>query len=199
MGNYLTRNEEDQYLSDKQMKRFRELTGLSPTAIEEMHARYMNLKGDSKLLKASHLTKLFAKKQPVDPSEELSAETLQNPVADFVVNAMFRENATTEMTFEQFICSLAKFQHTGNPICSLRAKAAFLFNVYDLDRDGVLNRSDLSGILDRLLSTYPNDYNIDSIAGNILHEFKTNEISFEQFMEVLEFMDIETKMSMHLG
>uniref|UniRef100_A0A1I8ICN7 EF-hand domain-containing protein n=1 Tax=Macrostomum lignano TaxID=282301 RepID=A0A1I8ICN7_9PLAT len=87
-------------------------------------------------------------------------ELYVNPVSQFLLDAFFRDR--NEINFLEF----------GRPTSINRreAKLRFLFDMYDLDRDGVISVDEVHRMLEELLGRHGRPDQVLSIARRIVHE-----------------------------
>ncbi|MED6291177.1 Ca2+-binding actin-bundling protein (actinin), alpha chain (EF-Hand protein superfamily) [Characodon lateralis] len=131
-----------------------------------------------------------------------------NPLGDRIINAFFPEGED-QVNFKGFMRTLAHFRPiedneknknppANEPLNSRTNKLLFAFRLYDLDRDDKISRDELLQVLRMMVGVNISDDQLGSIADRTIQEADTNGdscISFQEFMKVLEKVDVEQKMS----
>lgn len=131
-----------------------------------------------------------------------------NPLGDRIINAFFPEGED-QVNFRGFMRTLAHFRPiedneksknapTSEPLNSRTNKLLFAFRLYDLDRDDKISRDELLQVLRMMVGVNISDEQLGSIADRTIQEADTNgdnSISFNEFIKVLEKVDVEQKMS----
>ncbi|KAI5108487.1 calcineurin B-likeous protein 1 [Silurus meridionalis] len=130
-----------------------------------------------------------------------------NPLGDRIINAFFSEG-DDQVNFRGFMRTLAHFRPVEDneknkdpniePLNSRNNKLLFAFRLYDLDRDDKISRDELLQVLRMMVGVNISDEQLGSIADRTIQEADTNGdlcISFNEFIKVLEKVDVEQKMS----
>jgi calcineurin B family protein 1 len=117
---------------------------------------------------------------------------------------MMRENPDQLETvnFRQFMRVLARFRPVkakgANELNSRLEKLKFAFNMYDLDCDDKISRSELLSVLHMMVGANISEEQLGSIADRTIMEADEDQdgaISFAEFVKVMEKVDVEQKMS----
>ncbi|XP_042579048.1 tescalcin a isoform X2 [Cyprinus carpio] len=122
-----------------------------------------------------------------------------------------------EIGFEEFVMVLSFFR-PPKPRTSdeemkniKKEKLRFLFNMHDTDNDGVITLDEYRRVVEELLSSYEtigaetakaiSDAAMLEVASVTVGQMGPDEfyegITFEQFMQILKNVEIETKMNIH--
>uniref|UniRef100_A0A671QX44 Calcineurin B homologous protein 3 n=1 Tax=Sinocyclocheilus anshuiensis TaxID=1608454 RepID=A0A671QX44_9TELE len=175
--------------------------------INNLHNRFMYLTQDEDTLRREHL-------------ENISNLAL-NPIRRQIIEAFFdkrnlgekEKGCLQEIGFEEFVTVLSFFRppkpHTADEEIKniKKEKLRFLFNMHDTDNDGVITLEEYG----RLLSSYESigaetakaisDAAMLEVASVTVGQMGPDEfyegITFEQFMQILKNVEIETKMNIH--
>ncbi|XP_053177542.1 calcineurin B homologous protein 2 [Scomber japonicus] len=163
----------------------------------------------------AHILRLHERFESLDKNEtgELRPEDLEtvreldmNPIGDRIVNAFFPPGRDT-LDFPSFVRILAHFRPsdtnrpkdaTQEPANSRTGKLRFVFQLYDLDKDGKISRFELLQVLRAMLGLQVTEEQLQSIAERAIQEADMDSddaISFDEFKKSLEKVDIEHKMS----
>ncbi|RXN07084.1 calcineurin B -like protein [Labeo rohita] len=122
-----------------------------------------------------------------------------------------------EIGFEEFVTVLAFFRPPKPRIPDeevkiiRKEKLRFLFNMHDTDNDGVITLEEYRRVVEELLSSYEtigaetakaiSDGAMLEVASVTVGQMAPDEfyegITFEQFMQILQNLEIETKMNIH--
>ncbi|XP_065137382.1 calcineurin B homologous protein 2 [Paramisgurnus dabryanus] len=169
-------------------------TGFSSAHIIRLHDRFKYLDREKK----GHLC-------PQDFGEIKGLA--MNPIGDRIIDAFFPPGRET-VDFQTFVRILAHFRpvdknrpkepNSSEPINSRINKLKFVFQMYDLDKDGKISRHDLLKVLRGMLEMQVTDEQLDSIAERTIQEADLDgdgTISFEEFRKSLEKVNIDHKMS----
>ncbi|PAA72217.1 hypothetical protein BOX15_Mlig032414g2 [Macrostomum lignano] len=144
---------------ENQIKDIQEETGLSKEQLQRLYSRFIALDKQSEgSLRREDLERI--------------PELYVNPVSQFLLDAFFRDR--NEINFLEFVKFLATFRPVdeGRPTSINRreAKLRFLFDMYDLDRDGVISVDEVHRMLEELLGRHGRPDQVLSIARRIVHE-----------------------------
>ena len=143
----------------------------------------------------------------------------ENPVRDRIIEVLFEDHASQgKLNFRQFAKVFATFKRspggssnkkkedtsetTSNEPSSRENKLRFLFNMYDRDKDGCINKTELLSILNMLVGDNLPQDQMNALAERTLTELQTdndvgqNWITFKKFCETMKKIDIEDKMTM---
>uniref|UniRef100_A0A672QRX7 Calcineurin B homologous protein 3 n=1 Tax=Sinocyclocheilus grahami TaxID=75366 RepID=A0A672QRX7_SINGR len=179
--------------------------------INNLHNRFMYLTQDEDTLRREHL-------------ENISNLAL-NPIRRQIIEAFFdkrnlgekEKGCLQEIGFEEFITVLSFFRppkpHTADEEMKniKKEKLRFLFNMHDTDNDGVITLEEYGRVVEELLSSYEtigaetakaiSDAAMLEVASVTVGQMGPDEfyegITFEQFMQILKNLEIETKMNIH--
>ncbi|KAL7670284.1 hypothetical protein ACOME3_005223 [Neoechinorhynchus agilis] len=106
-------------------------------------------------------------------------ELRSNRLLDRVIS-LFDEDRNGEVDFDEFINGVGTFTVKGE--CEMKLR--FLFNVYDINRDGYISRDELYQVLRKVVGTQMNDRQLsDVVEMTILYWDKDmdGKISFKEF------------------
>ncbi|MBZ3882614.1 Calcineurin B homologous protein 1 [Sciurus carolinensis] len=163
----------------------------------------------------SQIARLYKRFTTLDKEENgtLSREDFQripelaiNPLGDRIISA-FIPDGEDQVNFRGFIRILAHFRpidaksKDGNgsePLNSRINKLRFAFQLYDLDKDDKISRSELLQVLHMMVGVNIPDEQLGVIADRTIQEADQDgdgAISFTEFVKVLEKVQIEQKMS----
>uniref|UniRef100_A0A3Q2U2B7 Calcineurin-like EF-hand protein 1 n=1 Tax=Fundulus heteroclitus TaxID=8078 RepID=A0A3Q2U2B7_FUNHE len=174
-------------LREEEIEEIKKETGFSHSQITRLYSRFTSLdKGENGFL--GRIIKIP-----------------ESPMCRRVV-VSFRED---QVNFKGFMRTLAHFRPiedneknknppTSEPLNSRTNKLLFAFRLYDLDRDDKISRDELLQVLRMMVGVNISDDQLGSIADRTIQEADTNGdncISFQEFIKVLEKVDVEQKMS----
>ena len=135
-----------------------------------------------------------------------------NPMVERILS-IFDENGTDEVNFNQFVQVLSVFRSTHDVeaqcgrdeaeaekrIAQLRTKKIlFMFKIYDIKKDGFIDKEELMEVLKMMVSTYVNQSDLVAIVDQTFREAdfdKDEKLSFEEFTHVIEHTDIGQRLS----
>ncbi|TRY87497.1 hypothetical protein DNTS_035319 [Danionella cerebrum] len=169
-------------------------TGFSPEQIRNLHDRFQCLTQGEDTLRREHLENI---------------DNLNLGETD--------KGCVLEIGFEEFVKVLAFFRPpkprtAEDETKSIRKqKLRFLFNMHDSDNDGVITLDEYRRVVEELLSSYEtieaetakaiSDAAMLEVASVTVGQMGPDEfyegITFEQFMQILKDLEIETKMNIH--
>ncbi|XP_016421768.1 calcineurin B homologous protein 3-like [Sinocyclocheilus rhinocerous] len=186
-------------------------TGFSIEQIKNLHNRFMYLTQDEDTLRRKHL-------------ENISNLAL-NPIRRQIIEAFFDKRnmgekgkgCLQEIGFEEFVTVLSFFRppkpRTADEDMKniKKEKLRFLFNMHDTDNDGIITLDEYRRVVEELLSSYEtigaetakaiSDAAMLEVASVTVGQMGPDEfyegITFEQFMQILKDVEIETKMNIH--
>jgi Ca2+-binding EF-hand superfamily protein len=119
-----------------------------------------------------------------------------NPFVDRIFR-IFDVKPDQKVTFMEFVSAVAVFSDRG----AKADKVKFLFQIYDLDDDGVISREDLRGVLKCILPDSTDAADIDMLVVKTFDECdrdKDGVIDGKEFFEVVAATDVETKVRIKL-
>uniref|UniRef100_A0A672N9S6 Calcineurin B homologous protein 3 n=1 Tax=Sinocyclocheilus grahami TaxID=75366 RepID=A0A672N9S6_SINGR len=178
--------------------------------IKNLHNRFMYLTQDEDTLRREHL-------------ENISNLAL-NPIRRQIIEAFFdkrnmgekERGCLQEIGFEEFVTVLSFFRppkpRTADEMKNIKKeKLRFLFNMHDTDNDGIITLDEYRHVVEELLSSYEtigaetakaiSDAAMLEVASVTVGQMGPGEfyegITFEQFMQILKDVEIETKMNIH--
>ena len=164
-------------------------TGFTAKQIKRLYSRFTALDKDN----TGYLTRADFNRIP-----ELNI----NPLGKRIIDVLLEDNGKNEqINFRQFANVFSTFRRNtkGELIVknTREDKLKFLFSVYDRDRDDLINKEELLAILNMLVGgNLPQDQ-MNAIIDRTIEELSTNgSITFKQFCDTLQKIDIEDKMSM---
>ncbi|KAK7164055.1 hypothetical protein R3I94_002699 [Phoxinus phoxinus] len=186
-------------------------TGFSIEQMKNLHNRFMYLTQDEDTLRREHL--------------ENMTDLALNPIRRQIIEAFFdtrnmgekEKGCLQEIGFEEFVTVLAFFKPPKPHIAEeerktiKKEKLRFLFNMHDTDNDGVITLDEYKRVVEELLSSTEtigaetakaiSDAAMLEVASETVGRMGPDEfyegITFEQFMQILKDIEIETKMSVH--
>uniref|UniRef100_H3DPV7 Calcineurin-like EF-hand protein 1 n=1 Tax=Tetraodon nigroviridis TaxID=99883 RepID=H3DPV7_TETNG len=181
-------------LREEEIEEIKKETGFSHSQITRLYSRFTSLdKGENGTLSREDFQRI--------------PELAINPLGDRIINAFFPEGED-QVNFRGFMRTLAHFRPiedneknknpTVEPLNSRTNKLLFAFRLYDLDRDDKISRDELLQVLRMMVGVNISDDQLGSIADRTIQEADTNgdnSISFNEFIKVLEKVDVEQKMS----
>lgn len=182
-------------LREEEIEEIKKETGFSHSQITRLYSRFTSLdKGENGTLSREDFQRI--------------PELAINPLGDRIINAFFPEGED-QVNFRGFMRTLAHFRPiedneksknaaASEPLNSRTNKLLFAFRLYDLDRDDKISRDELLQVLRMMVGVNISDEQLGSIADRTIQEADTNgdnSISFNEFIKVLEKVDVEQKMS----
>ncbi|KTG06271.1 hypothetical protein cypCar_00024011 [Cyprinus carpio] len=186
-------------------------TGFSIEQIKNLHNRFIYLTQAEDTLRREHL--------------ENVSDLALNPIRRQIIEAFFdkrnmgekEKGCLQEIGFEEFVTVLSFFRppkpHTADEEMKniKKEKLRFLFNMHDTDNDGIITLDEYRRVVEELLSSYEimgaetakaiTDAAMLEVASVTVGQMGPDEfyegITFEQFMQILKDVEIETKMNIH--
>ncbi|KAG1957939.1 tescalcin a [Pimephales promelas] len=186
-------------------------TGFSIEQMKNLHNRFIYLTQDEGTLRREHL-------------ENISDLAL-NPIRRQIIEAFFdtrnlgqkEKSCLQEIGFEEFVTVLAFFKPPKPHLAEeerktiKKEKLRFLFNMHDTDNDGIITLDEYRRVVKELLSSTETigaetakaitDAAMLEVASETVGQMGPDEfyegITFEQFMQILKDIEIETKMNVH--
>ncbi|KAL3313938.1 Ca2+-binding actin-bundling protein (actinin), alpha chain (EF-Hand protein superfamily) [Cichlidogyrus casuarinus] len=123
-----------------------------------------------------------------------------NPLGDRIVNQFFENKE--ELNFHDYVRKLASFRkvkhNQGTVYSNKEAKLRFLFGMYDIDGDEKITPNELFGMLRLMVGSNISEDQVINIGDRTMAEADINGdgyITYEEFREAFENVDIEEKMS----
>jgi calcineurin B family protein 1 len=184
-------------LQQEEIQQIQKETGFSSKQIIRLYSRFTSLdkNGNGFLLKEDFMR---------------IPELAINPLAPRIINlfcSLSREDnpdqsASETVNFRQFMSTLARFRPVkpkgNNELNNRMEKLKSAFNMYDLDNDDKISRSELLNVLHMMVGANISEEQLGSIADRTIMEADEDQdgaISFEEFVKVMEKVDVEQKMS----
>uniref|UniRef100_K1RFQ9 Sulfhydryl light chain n=1 Tax=Magallana gigas TaxID=29159 RepID=K1RFQ9_MAGGI len=94
--------------------------------------------------------------------------------------------------------SRASIQLQEAELNEIQSETGFAFRMYDLDGDDKISKDELLSVLHMMVGANISEEQLGSIADRTISEADTdgdNQISFEEFVQAMERVDVEQKMS----
>uniref|UniRef100_A0A665VX83 EF-hand domain-containing protein n=1 Tax=Echeneis naucrates TaxID=173247 RepID=A0A665VX83_ECHNA len=172
-------------LREEEIEEIKKETGFSHSQITRLYSRFTSLdKGENGTLSREDFQRI--------------PELAINPLGDRIINAFFPEGED-QVNFRGFMRTLAHFRPIEDNEKNKNYSGDFIaFRLYDLDRDDKISRDELLQVLRMMVGVNISDEQLGSIADRTIQEADTNgdnSISFNEFIKVLEKVDVEQKMS----
>lgn len=177
-------------LQEAELNEIQSETGFSHNQIVRLYSRFTSLdKGAIGCLSREDFLRI--------------PELAINPLGDRIVHAFFTESNNETVNFRQFMRVLARFRPTKsnqnkNKLNTREEKLKFAFRMYDLDGDDKISKDELLSVLHMMVGANISEEQLGSIADRTISEADTdgdNQISFEEFVQAMERVDVEQKMS----
>uniref|UniRef100_A0A8C7AKK6 Calcineurin like EF-hand protein 2 n=1 Tax=Neovison vison TaxID=452646 RepID=A0A8C7AKK6_NEOVI len=135
-----------------------------------------------------------------------------NPLGERIIDSFFPDG-NLRVDFPGFVRVLAHFRPVDDddsgmrdpkqpePLNSRMNKLRFVFQLYDLDRDGKISRHEMLQVLRLMVGVQVTEEQLESITDRTVQEADEDgdgAVSFLEFTKSLEKMDIEQKMSIRI-
>ncbi|KAH8743930.1 calcineurin regulatory subunit B [Hyaloscypha finlandica] len=117
-----------------------------------------------------------------------------NPLATRMI-AIFDEDGSGNVDFQEFINSLSAFSTKGNK----EEKMRYAFKVYDIDRDGYISNGELFVVLKMMVGSNLKDTQLQQIVDKTMMEAdldRDGKISFEEFSMFVSNTDVSMSMTL---
>eukprot|EP01135_Chromosphaera_perkinsii_P001278 Nk52_evm5s164 gene=Nk52_evmTU5s164 len=167
-------------LSDEEISEVQNISGFKPEEIKRLYRRFKQLD------KANTGT--------ISTDDFLAIpELAMNPLVTRVI-AIFDEQHNDSVNFKQFVTALSVFRVDG----SVKDKQRFAFKVYDIDGDGFISSGELFEVLKMMVGVNIGNDQLEQIVEKTIAEAdkdKDGKLCYEEFVEVLQLVDIDSKMS----
>jgi len=124
-----------------------------------------------------------------------------NPLGDRIVHAFFMDGSNDGVNFRQFLRTLARFRPVKDKFSKINSreeKLRFAFRMYDLDDNNYISREELLAVLHMMVGANISEDQLGSIADRTIAEVDASGddvLSFEEFLKVMQKVDVEQKMS----
>jgi calcineurin B homologous protein 1 len=163
-------------------------TGFSSSQIKRLYNRFTTLDKNN----MGYLTRQDFLRIP---------ELHVNPLRDRVIEVLIEDSGSDDkINFKQFAKVLSTFRRSEKKdefkTNNRENRLKFLFNVYDRDKDERINRQELLSILNMLVGANLPEEQMGAIAERAIAEIGDTDITFKQFCDTLEKIDVDDKMSM---
>lgn len=171
-------------------------TGFTSNQIKRLYNRFISLDKDN----TGYLTKNTLTRIP---------ELHINPLRDRIIEVLISDYGTEKkLNFKQFAKVLSIFRRrvhaemTQQQLQNSReSKLKFIFDIYDRDKDNRINKSELTSILSLLVGANLPEEQMNAIAERTIAELASAGdieygITYEQFCNTLNKIDVDEKMSM---
>ncbi|CAF0939235.1 unnamed protein product [Didymodactylos carnosus] len=125
-----------------------------------------------------------------------------NPLGERLVDVIIQDHGeANKIDFQQFVRMLARFRRgkANTQYNTKEKKLRFLFSMYDRNHDSKIDRNELLEILKMMVGGNIHDEQIATIADHTIGELDSDgdlSITFEEFCETLQRIDVDEKMSM---
>nr|XP_034491234.1 calcineurin B homologous protein 1-like [Marmota flaviventris] len=182
-------------LRNEELEAIKKETGFSHSQIAHLYRRFTTLdKEESGSLSREDFQRI--------------PELAINPLGDRIISAFFPDGED-QVNFRGFIRILAHFRLIDNdvknkdvigsePLNSRINKLRFAFQLYNLDKDDKISRSELLQVLHMMVGVNISDEQLGIIADGTIQEADQDgdgTISFTEFVNILEKVHIKQKMS----
>ena len=165
-------------------------TGFTPNQIKRLYNRFTSLDKDN----TGNLSKADLLRIP-----ELHVNPLCDRIIEVLIDDYGHEDKLNFRQFAQVFSTFRRGRSDINNSNSKENKLKFLYSIYDRDQDEKINKDELLSILRMLVGSNIPEEQIISIADKTIGELDINgdlSITFQEFCETLEKIDIDEKMSM---
>merc|ERR1712203_63962 len=111
-------------------------------------------------------------------------ELKENPLVQRVVQVFDADN-NGEVNFSEFVSGLAMF--TTKNVDKLK-KLKFLFNIYDLDRDGLISNSELFQVLKMMVGSNLSETQLQQIVDKTILQLDKDQdgmINYQEFCDII--------------
>jgi calcineurin B family protein 1 len=182
-------------LREEEIQEIHRETGFTSNQIIRLYSRFTSLDKDNSG---------FLQKEDFMRIPELAINPLAARIINLFCTQSPEENPDQSETvnFRQFMRVLARFRPVkakgANELNSRLEKLKFAFNMYDLDCDDKISRSELLSVLHMMVGANISEEQLGSIADRTIMEADEDQdgaISFAEFVKVMEKVDVEQKMS----
>lgn len=177
-------------LQDEEIEEIQNETGFSRNQIIRLYSRFTSLdKSSNGFLSREDFLRI--------------PELAINPLGDRIVHSFFLESNDETVNFRQFINVLARFRPTKvktnkNKLNTREEKLRFAFRMYDLDGDNQISKEELLAVLHMMVGANISEEQLGSIADRTINEADLDgdkQISFDEFKQAMDKVDVEQKMS----
>jgi calcineurin B family protein 1 len=179
-------------IEKKELEEIVRETGFRVKQIEYLHTRFVAL--DKKM-------NGYLKRQDFEAMPDIKV----NPLRDRILEVLINDFGDSEkLTFKQFVTVFATFRRkVGNEEIVRNTRdnrTQFLFSIYDRDKDGKINRTELLSVLNILVGKSLPEEHILAIVERTVAELNLvdQDIDYQTFCETLKKIDIDEKMSIKI-
>lgn len=124
-------------------------------------------------------------------------ELENNPLVRRVIATMDSDK-NGEVDFKEFVTGLAVFANQDN----IEDKYKFTFNLYDVNGDGFISNGDLFTILKTMVGNNLSDVQLQQLVDRTIlqgDKDKDGRLSYEEFVEMVQGTEIESKLTIELS
>lgn len=170
-------------LSDKEQKELLQASNFSENDIKKMYKRFSELDTN--------------KNGELDPHELFDVpEICDNPLVKRVIS-IFDSNSDGKVSFVEFLVGITKLASTSDDF----QKKKFAFDVYDINKDGMISNGELFTVMKMMVGNNLNDMQLQQLVDRtIIQADKDGDgmISFEEFKDMISHMDVGKKLRLDL-
>ncbi|CDO66981.1 protein phosphatase 2b regulatory subunit, putative [Plasmodium reichenowi] len=170
-------------LSEKDQKDLLQAANFSETDIKKMYKRFIELDTN--------------KNGQLDPNELFDVpEICDNPLVKRVIS-IFDSNSDGKVSFVEFLVGITKLASSTDDF----QKKKFAFDVYDINKDGMISNGELFTVMKMMVGNNLNDTQLQQLVDRtILQADKDGDgmISFEEFKDMISHMDVGNKLKLEL-
>jgi len=181
-------------LQEQEIEEIQRETGFSHSQIVRLYSRFTSLdKSNNGYLSREDFLRI--------------PELAINPLGDRIVHAFFMDGSDDGVNFKQFMKTLARFRPVKGKedrtskaakLNSREEKLRFAFRMYDLDGNNFISRDELLAVLHMMVGANISEDQLGNIADRTIAEVDASGddvISFDEFLKIMEKVDVEQKMS----
>lgn len=170
-------------LSDKEQKELLQASNFSENDIKKMYKRFIELDTN--------------KNGELDPRELFDVpEICDNPLVKRVIS-IFDSNSDGRVSFVEFLVGITKLASSSDDF----QKKKFAFDVYDINKDGMISNGELFTVMKMMVGNNLNDIQLQQLVDRtIIQADKDGDgmISFEEFKAMISNMDVGKKLKLDL-
>lgn len=165
-------------------------TGFTPNQIKRLYNRFTSLDKDN----TGYLSKQDLLRIP-----ELHVNPLCDRIIEVLIDDYGHEDKLNFPEFAKVFSTFRRGKSDQNDSNSKENKLKFLYSIYDRDHDEKINKDELLSILRMLVGANIPEEQIVSIAERTITELDVDgdlSITFREFCDTLDKIDVDEKMSM---